>query len=328
MEKPKKALMIYFQNNAVEKEDCETLLKAFERKGWETELHFIGEFDNILNIDEYPIEDFNFIGLIPSVNAIFQSGRSRKRTMQKIHEKARPGAITLVVCDTTIPVDPHMWDKGETSKEKTNIYSISPIKVLGSFSENVLEDQDAMTVIKRRWMKNLHPESTFIPLEWLSLHIDTLEESINNKLAEAEEETDEIFLNGIPEVKNFYYGISKNKVAKRLKSMGILEDSQNAVFGTISKDLPDVRSLDTGSNKKRGMEYWAPIARKAEGLYIPYDPVKGDYQFTKRFLECYLLNPDGLIIDPLIKPEIAKFIKPDSWREKADEVTDKLDEIY
>lgn len=327
----KRALIINIQNNEVEIGDCEAICIALRKAGFQAERKSLNEMgvegsDN--HFSKIPVEEYSVVGFMSSFSALMASRKNSRTVFENIVERAQPESLTLFVSDTTLPLDPNMWNTTEGHKFKKNVYALKPMKVIGSFSEGILDDESAMRRAHSVWLKKLHPNSEFIPVEWLSAHIDMVENKITSSLSKAESMVDEIYPSGVPEVKNFYYGIKKPKVAKRLREMGILDDERNAVFGTISQVLKGVRSFDTGSSKKRGPEYWAPIATRAEGIYIPYDPVKGDYQFTPRFIESHYLNPNGLIIDPLISDEIAAFTNPEIWREKLDEVSEKLNTIF
>lgn len=331
---PKKAMIIYLTSNEVELKDSEAIATGFQKIGYETEVYRIHDISKDDLYKEKDWGSYSFVGFFPDLNGLWHSNKNRKACMKHIFENSRDEALSFIVCDTTFNIDVHMWDKGEDSKDKEKVFCYKPLKVIGSFSKSILESESGMKLINQRYMNKLHPDSKFIPLEWLAFHIYDLPQEMKRKIELSEELKDTVYPDGVPEVNGFYYGFRKPKIAKELKLMGLGDSPKDGVFGEIGRfftgdEYPDIQRF--GQNiKQRQPEYWIPLAQNAKKLYVPYDPVKGDFQFTKRFLEVALLKEDPSEIEasPKIAEEIREYLAVDKWESKAKEVEQELKELY
>lgn len=330
----KRALIINFQTNQVEVSDCEAFSSGLREAGFSVERYSVTQLaGRTQKIKTLPIEEYSFIGFTPSFNGMFHTKGGRKDAVLEIIKRAKPGALSLIVCDTTLAIDPHMWNDSEGSSTKVNILKEAPFKIIGSFSDSILSDKEAMEKVQKMWLNKSHDDSEFLPLEWLAFHIDSLECSLKGYLSEGLNLLDSGLQSYTTEdaerLEGFYYGVSKPKVAASLKDMGLGINQMDSVFGTISKNFPELKNYDNAKdNRGRTPTAWAPLVHYAKEVYLPNDPVKGNHQFTKRFLEYAILCPDRVKIDKNINPKLLMYLDKENWTAKSKEVSSKLGEIY
>lgn len=327
-----KAAIVHLQGNELERKDALIWKKTLEEAGKEvdvTRLLDLGKEDSYLSVNW---SSYDLIGIFPNFNALFQSAKNHRKVMKHIAQNSKPGALALILCDIALNIDPFMWDKEETSKEKENAYAYQPMKVLASFSEKFLEDSKAMDIANKRWMKKLHPGSSFHSLEWLSFYSSSIEDEMESKIISAIDSQESIYPNGIPDVNGFYYGLDKSQIAKNLKEEGFGTSEGDTVLGKIGKrfkkeDYP-LLSYYGADAKTSTPDHWIPLAQNAKKLYVPYEPFKGDYQFTKRFLEAELTNPEASYYSSKISPDLLKYRKISEWKKTSDLMVERLDTIF
>lgn len=328
----RKAIIIAIQSNPVELSDCEALSSGMKRAVFDTEICKLSDLAKDDNYLKRNWGEYSSVVFTPCLNGLWISKKNNKECLKHIFNNSKESALSLLICDTTLSIDVNVWDKDEDSSQKEAVFASKPLKVIGSFDKAITEDEEAMKVLHRVYFRKLHEDSKLYPIEWLSFYIYDLEDKIKEKIKLSKEIESEVYPNGLPEIDGFYYGISKKKVAKELEEMGFGNSEKDAVFGGISKNFPESKYpnlLRFGENpRKVTPEYWIPLAQKAKKLYIPYDPVKGDYQFTKRFLESYLLNPDGLYISDKINSNIKAFFTKEKWYEEAKNSERELSELF
>lgn len=320
----KKALLTISTSNAVGIEDMQALEALLRRANFQV--------DEIIELRKLvsqgpvkrAIEDYDLIAFGVPYAALHMSGASNLSGMKDLIMRAKEGALALVTSDTSFTMNPKMWDGPNSNPHKENPYLLRPFKVLGSFQEEILSDPEAIARINFIWMRFLHPKSEFIPLEWQSGMIDFLPERIVN---------DSKYINGLfnPEsrkIDKFYYGISKPKLFKSLRGLGLGKNSDDAVYGSIAKNFPNVVDLSPPKGSPNNRSLWTPLVVQAQQNLLPYDPVKSQYQFTKRFLELALLNPSSVVPDPRIKEELLEYLKIEPWHTTAARVSKQLNNRF
>lgn len=319
----RKALVLPLHSNQIELHDAVCLKDGLEKGGFEVDVVPLKQLDSV--VDSLPISSYDFIGIWPSHSAMFVSGGHHKDSMLKVTRGAKEGALYVIACDVKHPFTPFMWNKGENaSEDKVDIFKDLPVTVFGSFSKDILKDEKAMERANFLWMRKLSSESEFIPLEWNLFHIGKSYEMLKD-FAD----------NGVPyegpQINRFYYGLQKPKIAKSLRLMGMGTDPGDATFGGISTCFKNVTAL-CQKPTKRGMDfgtprYFMPIARKSDILLFPYEPIKGDYQVTKRLVEYAAIGHKNVQFDDRISDYIKNFTDLSYWRKRSDEVSQEISDI-
>lgn len=314
-----KALVVSMHNNQMERSDAEALSDGLRKADIETTHFCLKDLDK--EIDSFPIEEMDFIALWAPFNSVFISTGTAKDTLKKVYNRSRDGVIALIVCDIRQQFAPYLWNKGENSKEdRENVFALKPVTVIGSFNDTILDDPDALKRVSDLWLRKLHPESSFKPMEWLLFHYWSLPQYLE-EVSKSSPATDF-------EINRFYYGLDKTKVAKSLKAMNLGEDPRDAIFGTMGKLFPEVKNLRPekveGRKSKNAPELWIPLARDCNELLLPFEPIKGDHQVTKRFLEYACLNPDRITVDTSLNPSLLKYLQKDIWKSRAKSVSEEF----
>jgi len=307
-----KALVFTTKKNleALASMDTRVVAYGLERAGYDVDLRELGELRE--DVDAVPFEDYDIITYAIPDNALYASTTKNYHFYKEMARRAKPYAICLFQCDITFALDPFIWDPAIGRAEtRFNYLKDKPVRVIASFSDSILDDPSAMALMESKYMRKLHPDSRFIPVEWLSFNYDMMVESRGGAAGSDIGDLPLRYSNleAVPAeelpVGKFYYGIKKPKIAKRLKELGLGQSPQDAVFGKVGENLPDVRNF-LKDKKNVGREFWLPYAQAAEEVFLPYEPIKGDHQITLRHLEALEFYPEGTSIDPKMESWIGE----------------------
>jgi hypothetical protein len=274
------------------------------------------------DVKSYPIEDYDTIVLPWFGSALYASFGTVRDTLQYVFDHARPYAICIPYAEITFGIDPNVWNEGDLSS-KSPVYASKPVCVIGAFDKGILGDKNAMERITKNFMRKIHNESIFTTCPWESFFSYFLPDELHDVGFTCPVQPD-LFHPAPPRVHRFYYGANKPSLVESLKSMGLGEDPDDAVFGNIKKALPDVRdlSLSVKKNTWNHANTWAWFARNADELLVPYEPVKGDWLLTKRFIEAEALASDHVSYDHRINPTLIEAAKRGT--DYADEILEDL----
>lgn len=307
--KIKKALTLYNTEKGVANIDYKAIIKGYELAGFTIESYHIDEVYNKLS--EIDLSSYDVILFAPMSNALWNSGKHRAYTFEKIAKEAKPGALSMYVSDITFPVNPFMWDKNEEpSVSKRNVLNLVPIKVIASFDDNILSDSSAIERIKKIWMSKLHPESTIHFIEWLSFLFFNYKKPIKNILPPQ------------GHFVNMYYGLEKRKLKSSLLELG-MTNKDSLAYGNCSKMLPDCTP-----QKAKDFD-WVNYLDISDNILVPYEPIKCDYQITLRHLEALKLYKDKVKIDPRVSEHIQKCIMTEEeWISTSQKAKNKIIELY
>lgn len=307
-----KALVFTAKKNldALASVDTRVVAYGLERAGYEVDLRELRDLRE--NVDAVPFEDYDIISYAIPDNALYASTTKNYYFYREMARRAKPYAICLFQCDITFALDPFIWDPAIGRAEtRHNYLQEKPVRVIASFTDSILDDPSAMELMEQKYMRKLHPDSVLVPLEWLSFNYDMMLESRGGKLgtdirelAPRYSDLSEPLADDLP-VGKFYYGIKKPKIAKRLKELGLGDDPRDAVFGKVGENLPGVRNF-LRNKKDVSREFWLPYAQAAEEVFLPYEPIKGDYQITLRHLEALEFYPESASIDPKMESWIGE----------------------
>ena len=284
---------------------------AFKKLNVELDYQDISKID----ITTFPFQDYDFAILDFNLNSLWISKRNRKKILTAIMENI-PN-IFIFVCDVSFAFDPYVWDKGESSKDKVNWMKMKPLHIIASFSEDIIYDKKAMHLIQKKWMEKVHSSSQLHFIEWISFYSLIYKE----RFRELSENTKPIEYN--EDIRYFYYGIRKKNIANSLKSMGLGDSEQDAVFGNIADYIPNVKNLST--HDKKDIWKWRDLVKKAEAVLFPYEPIKSEYQITLRMLECMEYYPNNVLFDERIPKNMQDYcFDIELWNKKTNEELLKL----
>lgn len=310
-----KALVFTTKKNleAVVSTDTRVVAYGLERAGYQVDVRELSYLRD--NVDSVPFEDYDIISYSVPDNALYSSTAKNYYFYTEMAKRAKPYAICLFQCDITFGMDPFIWDpEAGRAETRFNYLKDKPVRIIASFLDSILDDPVAMELIEKKYMSKLHPDSKFIPLEWTSFHYDVMVEarggSAGSDIANLPARYSDLELaptEDLP-ISKFYYGIKKPKIGRRLKELGFGNDPEDAIFGKIGDVLPTVRNF-LKNKKDVSREFWLPYARSAEQVFIPYEPIKGDYQITLRQLEALEFYPETVVIDPKINSVVAEAAK-------------------
>lgn len=298
--------------------DAKSVAIGFKRAGYAVD--FVSQKELTSGETEIAIGSYSLICYEPPRNALHFSTPSNFEFFTKLHREARDGALTLHYCDLSFPLDPNIWNpKMGRDKSKINLMAGRPVRIMGSFSSDILRDAQAMDLIRKRVLTKMHPDSSFVPLEWNTLNYARVAEDGG--------------FQDTPRVQhlqydNFYYGLDKRKLVPSLKRLGLGGSVNDAVLGSISKAFPGVKNVQQHGGSG-GREPWLPHALLARRILIPYERIKGDYQATLRFLEALMFYPDRAVLDP----QIADWMQPMAsehgpWKQRVAETVDRMVDLH
>lgn len=301
--------------------DAEVVALGLKRAGYA--VHFANLRDLIAGSASLDFASFDIIDYPAPFNALWRSSTANYDFFTRLHTEAKEGALTLHFCDITFPLDPHIWDpKVGRSETRINLMKERPVRIIGSFADAILHDEAAMALIHSKLLSKVHPDSRFVPVEWNTFNF-AMEEQRGGLGGPAPESRRKH--GGID---RFYYGIEKPKLVPSLKRLGLGESSEDAVFGRIGKRFPEVRNL-APNRASEGESYWLPHALSAKRVLLPFEPVKGEYQVTLRFLEALRFYPDTAVTDPLVPDWMRSMVTEQSiWRERMAKAEDLLAHLH
>lgn len=277
------------------------------------------QVDEVLysQISSIPVEEYAGIFVGPSYNGSREYRHDLQGPMVDLHKRARPYAIHLLHCDIYLSISTHVWNGSNPLKaqSKVPIYGDNPVTLMGAFDRSIEQDPEALAYVSRKTMTKLPEESEMWTGQWLVHLVNTPAMQGFKDYAKTVESSGE-------DIRKFYYGFPKKKLVQSLLDMGLGEDPRDAIFGGVGKDMTDVEIRNLIGPKKKAystFDKWAPHVKACEELLFPYDPVKGDYQITRRVLEHIYLEPKETIIDPRVSDKITcMFESEDIWFEESD----------
>lgn len=301
MTHPKKVLLVTFKGNENDAalRDLRVVGEGFQRAGADvrvaTSKELYGELETL------DIEGFDLIVFVHYAVSLHISTTVNYAVAKAIYERAQDGALAMLYCDVTFKLDTKIWDpaaEGGWRASKLDYLSGRPIKIIASFSDGLIEDPKAMEYVNRKIISRAHPDTSFHTIQWLTLHYGA------KRLDDAANVENYSSPTKLAPINKFYYGHKKPLVAKSLKAMGIGNHPDDAIFGGIGKFLPNVKNMwEKGA---RDEVHWGPYAKTAESVMLPYEPIKGDYQVTLRFMEALEVYPDTVEFDD----RVAEWMRP------------------
>lgn len=312
-----KALIFSLTHNYIALSDRDAIASGFERAGYEvtkTTLKDLGKA-----IHETPVEDYDIILFPPSFSAIFVSSGEHKTVFKELDRRARQNAMGLYMNDISLQIDPYVWDKSEGSGGKINFLDMRPMTVYGSFDDSFLYNDEAMGRVQTRYLSKMHNQSRFVALEWNILQHYTFDPTV------PETEVLPDFDDRLDPIRYFYYGADKKMVRESLSQMGFGDDPSDAVSGNAAKGFPNLTNLTPAKRKHRTRGNWIKAAQKAEGVLVPYEPIKGEHQVTLRLMEALSFYPNNAVYDRRISPRIRRFAEDeDLWSQEAAGVVERI----
>ena len=227
--------------------------------------------------------------------------------MTALLDAAKPGRIFMHACDI------QFTDRAPAGAER------KPLTLIASLTPAITGTPEGNKLAKA-WLKPLHPDSRIVYSEFLAGLVHTIAPEIE-AAAERSQHKDERPV----DIHSFYWGIKRPGVVQSLKALGLGSDKNDAVFGAIRSAFPRVRNLTR--EPKYDIDTWAPMVTAAEQVLLPYEPVKSEYQITRRLLECAILAPDTTVVDPRLSEHVQRFLDPAEWVTYAKQVSGELLEI-
>lgn len=311
----KKALMFRHRKNYLDIELEAAFRHGLIMAGFDVDWIDIDELS--MQIDDFNVEQYDLIAFDVQSNSLFCSGKRRAYMFEQLFERAKEGALTMYACDVKMYLQPNLWDKDEDHrKHKRNVFNSKPIKVIASLDPSIQDNEKDFKKTDSIWMKKLHPESTLHLIEWIPFSVHTF--GVDFKLEE-EYEGDKI--------RNFYYGMRRDSVAKSLEAHGI-NSEQDLVYGSISRSIKNekVRKID---HRVKEPFSWVKYAKNADKVIIPYEYLKSDYQITSRLLEAILFYKDKVVFDDQIADRLKKYATDKQlWYDKAERNAKQIKALY
>ena len=327
----KRALVVHYSNNPAaglgDLDALGALLAADPFHEWMIQRHRLADLGKTITHpgDRLPlsVEGFDLILYIPPLNALHVSSHkgSAEAVTDLVH-RARPGALMLPVCDVLFSIDLRI--RSAWTREWYDPFKERPVRILGSFDEGVLDDQWAMTRIGHRFIRRTHPDSTFIPLEWLFGYAPIVEARMKTALHSP---VTDLMRRVLP-VDRFYYGLARPGIGDSLRRLDFGQSPTDAVVGKIAAHFPLVRDATLPGQRGVQPPVWAPLVAGAQRNLYPYEPVKGDHQVTLRMAELAVLaDPDSIVVDARVAPHVLAYRDFSLWPKKAETVATLLGAI-
>lgn len=311
----KRALLFKHKKQYLDKELEKAFAHGLKMAGFEVDIINIDELADM--IDDFDVEKYDMIAFDVQYNSLFSAGKRRAYMFEKLFERAKEGALTMYACDIKLPLQPGLWDKGETSRQhKRNVFNSRPVKVLASLDPSIANNKEDYERLNTLWMNKLHKDSTIHFIEWISFAIHTYGKDIG----EHEEYEGE-------KIRNFYYGMRRSHVGASLIKNGI-EDERDLLYGSIGKsvNIDSVRKIDVRVKEPFS---WIKFIKHSDNVIFPYEPLKSDYQITLRLLEALMFYGDKVVFDDRVNKDIVKFAKDKQlWIDKAKESVEKIIRLY
>lgn len=304
-----KILLIYNTMSGVPAMDTDAVRAGLEKLGGEIDRYQIDDLSVV--VDDIAVESYNLILFTPLSNALWNSGKKRAYLFEQLSKRSKPGALAMFICDISFGIDPYMWDEGETREDKRNVLGLVPIKVFVCLDKSIESNKEYMDRLYKIWLSKLHPESKLLFIEWTSFHIYNYQ---------APKKKPNLF-GAFKRYKNMYYGIEKRKLKDSLISLG-MDNKDSIVIGAASNMLPNCSVIE--SNNKM---VWVDYIDRVDNVVVPYEPIKGDYQITLRYIEALKLYKDKVKLDDRIPANMQQYIYSEqAWYDKASETIEKIRE--
>lgn len=222
--------------------------------------------------------------------------------MSTLVDATKPGRLFMHACDIQFT---DRAPAGANRKPLTLIASLAP----------AITDTPEGDRLAKAWLKPLHPDSRVVFSEFLVGLVHTIAPEIEAAAKKARDAA-------APEIHSFYWGIKRPGVVQSLKALGLGKHPDDAVFGAIRSSFSRVRNLTR--EPKYDIDTWAPLAVHADKVLLPYEPVKSEYQITRRLLECAILAPDTTVADERLSEHVQQFLDPSEWVAYAEQVSAEL----
>lgn len=265
--------------------------------------------------DEWEAEHYEpgMLGQVPDFDAVMVSLTSglSQAELTAVMRAARPGQVFVKQVDI------------QYGLSLGKAFRAVPVTAIATLHPSI-EGTPADAELRKRWMSQLHPDSRLVYSEFLAGLVHTIgpdiEAAATRALAKPAPD---------PAVRAFYWGIRRRGVVQSLKALGFGKDRRDAVFGTVAAQFHGIRDVSRGLSRdaKFDIDSWAYYAAHAEQVLLPYEPIKSEYQITRRLLECAWLAGDRTVADPRLSEHVARFLDPAEWVTYAKEVSGELLEI-
>lgn len=291
----KRRMLLVTGSNVMVNTDLDALVHLI-RDEWDTVAYEPGMLDQVPDFD--------------AVMVSLTSGLSDSE-LTAVMRAARPGRVFVKQVDI------------QYGSSLGKAFRTVPVTAIATLHPSI-EGTPADAELRRRWMSQLHPDSRLVYSEFLAGLVHTIGPDIEAAAARA-------LARPAPEpaVRAFYWGIRRRGVIQSLKAMGFGSDKADAVFGAAAAQFRSVRDVSRGLSRDERfcIDSWAPYVAHAEQVLLPYEPIKSEFQITRRLLECAYLAGDRTVADPRINEHVARFLDPAEWVTYAKQVSGELLEI-
>lgn len=265
--------------------------------------------------DEWDTEHYQpgMLDQVPDFDAVMLSLTSgvSSTELAQIMRAAKPGRVFVKQVDI------------QYGSSLDQAFRTVPVTAIATLHPSI-EGTPADAELRKRWMGQLHPDSRLVYSEFLAGLVHTIGPDIEAAAARAKAKPAPD-----PAVRAFYWGIRRKGVVQSLKALGFGKDPRDAVFGTVAAQFRSVRDVSRGltRDEKFAMDSWAYYAAHAERVLLPYEPIKSEYQITRRLLECAHLAGERTVTDPRLSEHVMRFLDPAEWVTYAKQVSGELTEI-
>ena len=302
-------LVVWNSNNRVEHRDCDGVQKALEDQG-----HYVEQIrmsHMYKKYDEVNINSFDCIMFKPWFNAQFGSGGNAWKLSERLRDEFK-GKIFVFYCDIKMKFTPLILKYTESGYEKKNFFDGMNAKMLYSLHKSVLDDEEAMSAIMERTKEFDMP---IIPFEWNFFTF-----SLYDELQSLVDFHQPLVYNSI------YWGQFKKKVRDSLRLMEFGKINDISV-GPIAKHFGEsLQILPEKDGTTIPFEEYVP---KAKYVLVPFEDIKGKYQFTLRFVEALALKNSiaTIVFDPRVSDYLQQFSDVNNVRNRYHEVLNEFDKL-
>ena len=304
MEMKPKVLIVWNSNNRVEHRDCDGVQKALEDHGCIVEqvrlTHMFKKYDKI------DVNSFDVILFKPWFNAMFASGGNTWELHNRLHNEFT-GKVFIFYCDIKMKFTPYVLKNTENVYIKKHFFDGLNSEMIYSLSHSIIDDEKALYMIKEK-IKEFNMPITFIEWNFLTMSLfDEIHSKYYNK-------------DVLPLHDKIYWGQSKRHVIESLKEMNYGNDGNNDIgIGPVTKSFKKLCFAISYGNKTVPFEKYVPMAKN---ILVPYEYIKGDYQFTLRYVEMLALkHKDSKIV---FHENVSDYLKQFSNKER---VLKKYEEV-
>ena len=288
------------------------------------------DYLNARNLTPQVVEEVNvesYTAVVSSIpcSSLHNSGMQRLSGMKALLQRVPEGRFYFQTANFHLEVRPMMWDGEREGAVKENPYLLQPAKVLFSSTDDVLQDEAAMHRLNKKLFQFMHPDSHLVPVEFTAGLINVIPDYYRGLRNSAEG-----LFSSTANINSFYYGIHKKGLQGALLALDFGSHPNDGLWGGVYHNFKtrfNIKDYSAGIYNKSAPELWSPLVMSAKRNLIPYQPFKGDYQFTRRMMELAILNPDSIVIDERLSPYSQSFLSLETWKPKAEEVTEKLADI-